>query len=383
MDAAAKEIEREYPIYRQLQKHLDKLPVGFPKTRSGVELKILHFLFNEEQALICTFLTKDFEPVAEIEKRMEQSIYEIDGLEEKLKDMVNEGLIISKKEDGVRLYANISLVIGMFEFNLNRLTLGFLKDVEYYFKKGYAIEMINSQVPQLRTVPINQSINAEKRVADYDEVNWLIENAPGPITVADCICKTSHDMDGDPCKVTDKREWCINMGLMGQNYLDQNIGREISRDEAMQIIEEAQKVGLILQVMNTEIPDVICACCGCCCGVLNILQELPRPVDFIASNFIVELDEATCAGCGTCVDRCNMYAISLKNGKASIKKEKCIGCGVCVPTCPENALTLTKKDNFVKPPKDRTTLYDLILEKKKNRFERIKMLLKVLLRIKA
>ena len=38
-------------IYRNLQKHLNRQPVGYPKTISGVELKVLKHIFTEEEAL--------------------------------------------------------------------------------------------------------------------------------------------------------------------------------------------------------------------------------------------------------------------------------------------------------------------------------------------
>jgi len=33
-------------LYRRLQQHLDRMPVGFPATQSGVEIRILQRLFT-------------------------------------------------------------------------------------------------------------------------------------------------------------------------------------------------------------------------------------------------------------------------------------------------------------------------------------------------
>jgi electron transport complex protein RnfB len=38
-------MDSENTYYRQLQEHLDKLPIGYPKTNSGVEIRILQLLF--------------------------------------------------------------------------------------------------------------------------------------------------------------------------------------------------------------------------------------------------------------------------------------------------------------------------------------------------
>jgi hypothetical protein len=34
-------------VYRQLQQHLDKMPIGYPSTKSGVEIRILKRLFDQ------------------------------------------------------------------------------------------------------------------------------------------------------------------------------------------------------------------------------------------------------------------------------------------------------------------------------------------------
>lgn len=43
-------IEKEDNIYRKLQHQLDTLPIGFPATNSGVEIRLLKFLFTPEEA---------------------------------------------------------------------------------------------------------------------------------------------------------------------------------------------------------------------------------------------------------------------------------------------------------------------------------------------
>ena len=44
-------------VYVRLREHLDNLPVGFPKTESGVELRILKRLFTEEEAEMAMHLS--------------------------------------------------------------------------------------------------------------------------------------------------------------------------------------------------------------------------------------------------------------------------------------------------------------------------------------
>jgi Na+-translocating ferredoxin:NAD+ oxidoreductase subunit B len=56
----------EIDIYRELQKHLDKMPVGFPATESGVEIRILKHLFTSEEAKISLSLSAIPEPLERI-----------------------------------------------------------------------------------------------------------------------------------------------------------------------------------------------------------------------------------------------------------------------------------------------------------------------------
>ena len=44
-------------IYKRLAEHLDNLPGGFPRTESGVEIRILRRLFTPEDAEFATQLT--------------------------------------------------------------------------------------------------------------------------------------------------------------------------------------------------------------------------------------------------------------------------------------------------------------------------------------
>ena len=94
-------------------------------------------------------------------------------------------------------------------------------------------------------------------------------------------------------------------------------------------------------------------------------KALPRPVDVLVSNFHALVNSDTCTGCGTCVERCQMDAVSCINETAVITMDRCIGCGVCVPTCPSGSLSLVKKENETVPPKDMEALYESIMAYKK------------------
>jgi predicted aldo/keto reductase-like oxidoreductase len=47
-----------------------------------------------------------------------------------------------------------------------------------------------------------------------------------------------------------------------------------------------------------------------------------------------------CQGCGTCVETCPNYALTLENGKAVLDRSKCLLCGYCAPVCPQFAIRI-------------------------------------------
>ena len=47
------------------------------------------------------------------------------------------------------------------------------------------------------------------------------------------------------------------------------------------------------------------------------------------------LIEDHCIGCGKCLERCSYEALTLVNGKATVRYDKCITCGYCAGVCPD------------------------------------------------
>jgi heterodisulfide reductase subunit A-like polyferredoxin len=102
---------------------------------------------------------------------------------------------------------------------------------------------------------------------------------------------------------------------------------------------------------------------------LASLKKIPKPSFIVASNYFAEVDIDNCTGCETCLDRCQMDAITIEEGVAKIDLDYCIGCGLCVTTCPSEALSLKRKDEteVVVPPANAFELYREIGEKRLQR----------------
>ncbi len=369
-------MENNEQVYITLQRHLDSQAVGFPATKSGSEIRILKHIFTPQEAEIATCLTYRFETLEKVSERAGHLVESPEKLAELLDRIEKKGGIEVKIKDGKRLYCNAPLVVGMYEFQLGKLTPEFIKDFdEYTSDKTFGIEFISTKLPQMRTIPIGKSIQLQNNVSTFDEVTMLLQQAEAPFAIFECICRQKKTLGGRPCQVTDRKETCFAAGNMAQAVLRGGIGREITLDESISILEQNQKQGLVLQPSNTEKAEFICSCCGCCCGMLGMHKSLPRPVDFWASNFYAVIDTDACDGCGNCEKRCQVGAASVseKKQQASVDLNRCIGCGVCIPTCPQNAISLQKKSTEVRPPQTREDLYDIIMSHKKGRLGKLKV----------
>jgi Pyruvate/2-oxoacid:ferredoxin oxidoreductase delta subunit len=363
-------------VYIKLQKHLDNQAIGFPATRSGVELKILKHIFTPQDAEIACCLSYKFEPCETIYERADHLVDSPEELEKCLERIQKKGGIESKIKNGETHYCNAPLIVGMYEFQLDRLTPEFVKDFnEYTSGRNFGVAFLSTKLPQMRTIPVAKSIHPLHNVSTYDEVATLMQAAEEPFVIFECICRKKKSIEGKPCKKTDRKETCLAVGDMGRMALQSSQGREITRDEAMSIIERNQKQGMVLQPSNTEKAEFTCSCCGCCCGMLSVQKSLPKPLEFWASNFQAMADGATCEACGACEKRCQVGAVSVSEKKqaAVVDLNRCLGCGVCVPVCPTKSITLVKKPAEVRPPKTREDLNEIIAAGKKGRLGKLKL----------
>jgi electron transport complex protein RnfB len=315
-------------VYQQLAQHLDNLPSGFPATESGVEQRILRRLFTPEEAELALHLALLAEPARVVARRAKIPAEEAVC---RLQEMERKGLIYATHEEGREpQYMATHWVVGIYEFQVGRLDLDLIRDLEEYWP-AWIEQTAWDKVPQLRTIPIGESISAQVEVMLYERAEELVR-AQRKFAVAPCICRQERRLAGEGC---DKPlETCLSMGSGATYYVQNGRGREIDRAEALDILALAEETGLVLQPGNSRDAANICACCGCCCGVLRNMKRYLKPASMIASPFAAVLDSAACTGCGACETRCQMEAIRVEDGHAALDPDRCIGCGLCVTKRP-------------------------------------------------
>jgi len=364
-------VDASSDVYQRLQEHFDGFALRFPATESGAEIRLLKHLFTPEEAEIALALKggypgllDTYESLETIHGRIEHLGYSLDDVEKHLDNMVKKGAIISHKMEGSKLYVNVPLILGIYEFQVDKLTKEFQEDYDQYIG---AWAKANRGVRQMRTIPVGVEIEHETPIAVYDDIKNLFEQSNGPFAVINCICRQSSDLRGNPCQATDRREVCMGAGEMTRRYIELGWGREITKEEALSYLKQNEEEGLIFQVNNSQEMDYVCSCCSCCCGGLVTLKSLPNPADYTSSNYKAVIDEELCSGCGTCIERCQMEAIALIDDVARLNQKRCIGCGNCVIDCPESAISLVSKDDPEVPPLTTSDWYRSIAEDSKDR----------------
>jgi formate hydrogenlyase subunit 6/NADH:ubiquinone oxidoreductase subunit I len=195
--------------------------------------------------------------------------------------------------------------------------------------------------PMTRVIPVQQSIETgRQQVLDADSVERIIGSADA-LAVTRCTCRVIAHKCDRPVEV------CLQVNNAARYTIDRGSGRSVTREEALSILRECEKQGLVHVTMNkAHVGHFICNCCPCCCQTLPLMiAEGLRISD--PSRFQAEIDPAVCTLCETCRDRCHFNALEVspeagENGHPVMRviAEKCMGCGLCHDTCPEGAIFL-------------------------------------------
>jgi ferredoxin len=105
--------------------------------------------------------------------------------------------------------------------------------------------------------------------------------------------------------------------------------------------------------------NFICNCCGCCCEAMLAAKRFGFLNPVHTTNYLPEIEDEKCNGCGKCVEICPVEAMSLISANDSIKKKKkkarlneeiCLGCGLCVRACKTSGIKLTEREERLITP---------------------------------
>jgi electron transport complex protein RnfB len=330
-------------VYELLGEALNRLPNGFPRTASGVEIRILKKIFSVEEASVGSKLTGSMEPVSAIAGRINRSV---EGVKELLEKMTKRGLLW-RSENG-ELFRLAPFMVGIYESQLYNLDHELAHLVEDYLANGGAVGIMKPQPALHRVIPAQKAVKTEC-IMPYDDVKAILQQSK-VFHLRDCICRVQQDQIGKR-RCSFPLRTCLSFSTIERppHPLD------ISKDEAIALLDKAEEIGLVHTVSNVMKGfGYVCNCCGCCCGILRGITDFGIENSVACANYYAVIDPVECVNCGTCRKRCQVNAISEENGVSVVDRKKCIGCGLCATGCPNGAARLqTKPENeVVTPPVD-------------------------------
>jgi ferredoxin len=256
---------------------------------------------------------------------------------------------------------------GFFEFSLMRIR----DDVDQKYLSELFFQYLNVEEDfiknlftlgetQLGRVFVHEPILPEKlslHVLDFERASEVIKSATHR-GIGICYCRHKmHHVD----RVCDApMEICMTFNNVADSLIRHGFAREVAVSEALDLLQLAHENHLVQFGENVQQRvSFICNCCGCCCEALIAQRRFGNLHPVHTTNFIPEINNEGCNGCGKCIDICPVEAMTLISAnqadnkrlkQAKLDSDCCLGCGICVTVCSKNAISMQSREERVMTP---------------------------------
>jgi len=218
---------------------------------------------------------------------------------------------------------------------------------------GRLIKKVLFEGDYLTFLPSEEALQKKQKIAlPGVVVDHFIEKSSVRFLMDACICRDASSCQKYPIDIG-----CLFIGEAARQ-INPSLGRFVSVEEAKALQRRSEKAGLINLVGKNRLDKIwlgvdpverlltVCHCCDCCClwKLVTVLEDSIAGMVHKMEGVEVGIN-GECVGCGDCLDRCFVNAISLNSDKALINEELCRGCGRCVLNCPQKAIELSFNDS--------------------------------------
>lgn len=352
--------------YAPLMERLNRFPQGAPS--SDLLFRILSILFSEQEAGLVAQL-----PVKPFTAEKAAAIWKLPLMDARkhLDGLADRAILLDTNHHGVTTYILPPPMAGFFEFSMMRtrgdIDQKLLSELFYQYmnvEEEFIKSLFTHGETQLGRVFVHEPmipVENSTQVLDYERASEVIRSAAHRgISMCYCRHKMKHvDRDCDA-----PMDICMTFNNSADSLIRHGFARSVDISEGLDLLQQAYDANLVQFGENVRNRvNFICNCCGCCCEALIAARRFGMLHPVHTTNFMPELDEQQCTGCGRCVRACPVEAVGLvsanearqpKRQKARINQDLCLGCGLCVRACQNGSLKLVPRKERVITPIDST-----------------------------
>ncbi len=280
-----------------------------------------HVLTKEEVKFLLSFkkirVNYDAEQLAKMNNMsMEDTMKMIDRL-------LWIGVLESNRENADRhmQYDVPIFVPGIAEFMMmnDKLTDEFPELATFFnLMTQMPLENVTQMVPMggggigMHVIPIEKAIDHISNSVSVEHISHWLEKYDGLLSVGQCTCRKQQTMRGEGSGEING-EFCIGLGDLAEYCVNRGMGRYITKQEALEILERAERHGFVHQTTNIDGEEKIVGLCNCAPGVCNAIRtsQLYNTPNMSRSAYRAHVDKEKCVACGKCVEVCPVGAAKL------------------------------------------------------------------------
>jgi ferredoxin len=350
------------PGYAALIDRINLYPQGAPP--SDLLYKILNILFTPKDAALVSLL-----PIKPFTVDNASRVWKmkISSARKILDDLASRAILLDIEEYGKQVYLLPPPMAGFFEFSLMRIRGDIDQKVlsELFFQylnveEDFIKALFTEGETQLGRVFVHEpSLPSEFSMAvfDYERATEVIKTASFR-GISICYCRHKMQHLGRDCGA--QNDICMTFNVAAGSLIKHGHAREVSQEECLDLLQVAYDQKLVQFGSNVrEEVNFICNCCGCCCEAMIAARRFGFLHPVHTTNFLPEIQEGICTGCGQCVNVCPVDAMSLISANnphkpkariARLREEICLGCGLCANACQKKHITLKFRSRRVITP---------------------------------
>jgi len=348
--------------YSQLIDRLNRFPQGAPPSK--LLNQILKMLFSEKAAELVSLL-----PIKPFTVEKASRIWKMDmpSAQNALNELAEQAILVDIEQNGKSVYILPPPMAGFFEFSLMRvrddIDQKLLSELFYQYlnvEEDFIRDLFTRGETQLGRVFVHEPVLSNENalhVLDYERATEVIKTA-SHIAIGTCYCR--HKMYHMDKACDAPMEICMTLNTSAASLIKHGHARRVDEVEGMELLHQAYENNLVQFGENVrEKVNFICNCCGCCCEAMIAARRLAIMNPVHTTNFIPEIEDESCNGCGKCVNVCPVEAMSLisandphrpKTKLAKLEEDLCLGCGLCVRSCPKDSIHLEVRPQRVITP---------------------------------